>query len=111
MACPVQSADNKTLELMKRDYTIENAMQCLELIRKADPNVKIITDIMVGFPGETQRHFEKNLDFLGSFDFDNVQVFKFHAKKNTKAERLPNQVDEELKETRYQLMQLACYIR
>lgn len=105
---PIQSGSNKILDLMERQYTIEDAMECLWQVKAADECISITTDMMVGFPSETQKDFEQTIEAARSFPFHQINVFKYHNKPNTKAARLPNQVDDGIKEARYRLLQLAC---
>lgn len=96
----LQSACNETLQRMNRHYTIEEYMEKCTLIRKYYDRPAITTDVIVGFPGETDEEFaicEQNLRELSLYE---MHIFKYSRRKNTVADRMPNQVPDAVKETR-----------
>jgi threonylcarbamoyladenosine tRNA methylthiotransferase MtaB len=96
----LQSGCNETLKRMNRKYTTEEYFEKCELLRKYFVNPAITTDIIVGFPGETDEEFETTTKFLKKIAFSKMHVFKYSVRKGTKAENMPNQVKEEKKSER-----------
>ncbi len=96
----LQSGCNETLERMKRRYTTEDFRNAVTLLRKAFPKVALTTDIIVGFPGETDAEFEKTYKFLDEIKFYKMHIFKYSPRRGTIAENLPNQIDGTIKEER-----------
>lgn len=85
---------------MNRRYTIEEFEKGIECIRKNYPNVSLTTDIIVGFPGETKEEFETTYQFLKNIKFYKMHIFKYSARKGTKAANMQNQVIGTIKEER-----------
>lgn len=96
----LQSGCDGTLKRMNRHYTTSEFKKATELLRKAYPNVALTTDIIVGFPGETDEEFNTTYEFLKNIDFYKMHVFKYSPRHGTKAEKMPNQVDGNIKEER-----------
>ena len=96
----LQSGANATLRRMNRRYKAEEYYEKCELLRKYFDNPAITTDIIVGFPGETEEEFQESKQFLEKVAFAQMHVFKFSKRKGTKAESMPNQVKEEIKSER-----------
>ena len=85
---------------MNRKYTTERYKEAVDLLRKYYPNVNFTTDVIVGFPGETKEEFEKTYQFLKDIKFYKLHVFKYSKRRGTPAEKMPNQVDGNIKEER-----------
>lgn len=96
----LQSGCDKTLERMNRRYTTKEFEESVNLLREAFPDVKLTTDVIVGFPGETEEEFEETYKFLERIKFYKMHVFKYSIRSGTKAEKMPNQVSPEVKEAR-----------
>ena len=96
----LQSGCNETLKRMNRRYTIEQFKQIVEKIRKVYDDALITTDIIVGFPGETDEEFENTYKFLKEIKLYKMHVFKFSSRKGTKASKMANQIDGNKKEER-----------
>lgn len=96
----LQSGCDETLARMNRKYTVEEFEKGIELIRKNYPDVSLTTDIIVGFPGETEEEFEKTYEFLKKVNFYKMHVFPYSARKGTKAAMMPNQILGNIKEKR-----------
>ncbi len=96
----LQSGCDETLKRMNRRYTTEEFRKSTELLKNAYPNVALTTDIIVGFPGETDEEFEKTYNFLKEIDFYKMHIFKYSQRKGTKAAVMPNQIDGNIKEQR-----------
>ena len=85
---------------MNRRYTTEEFEKSVELIRKYFKEVSLTTDIIVGFPGETDEDSDKTYQFLKQIKFYKMHIFKYSPKKGTVAEKMPNQIDGKIKEER-----------
>lgn len=98
---PIQHGCNKILKAMNRRDTAELITSRLEMIRKAMPDCIIRTTVMVGFPGETEEDFQELKDNLAKWKFDRLGCFIFSPEEGTKAYDMPDQIDEETKQRRY----------
>ena len=96
----LQSGCNETLSRMNRKYTTEEFKNVCKILRKAYPNVSLTTDIIVGFPGETEEEFNKTYEFLKKINFYKMHIFKYSPRKGTKAADMRNQIDGNVKEQR-----------
>ncbi|MCX7868558.1 MAG: MiaB/RimO family radical SAM methylthiotransferase, partial [Terrimicrobiaceae bacterium] len=99
---PAQSGSNPILRAMRRGYTVEKYLALVEALRAARPGIAITTDLIVGFPGETEEDFRRTLDLVETVAFDNAFVFRYSPRRGTPAADLPSQVPEEEKEERNQ---------
>lgn len=100
----LQSGCNETLKRMNRRYTAEEFEESTKLLRKYFKDVKLTTDIIVGFPGETDEEFNKTYEFLKKIKFYKMHIFKYSIRKGTVAEKMPNQVDGKVKEERSKIL-------
>ena len=89
----LQSGCNATLERMNRRYTTDDFRKIVSILRKNIPEVALTTDVIVGFPGETEEEFNETYDFLKEIAFSKMHVFKYSPRKGTKAAGFKNQVD------------------
>ena len=96
----LQSGCTKTLERMNRRYTIKEFEEIVNRIRNTYPDSILTTDIIVGFPGETEEEFEETYKFLEKIKFYKMHVFKYSVRKGTKAEKMENQISPDKKEER-----------
>ena len=99
---PLQSGDNDILKAMNRGYTIEYFKGRVAKIRALMPAARISTDMMVGFPGETQEQFENSINMVKESGFTQVNMFAYSARPQTAAAQLPEQLSEEVKQARLQ---------
>jgi len=97
---PVQSGSNRILEKMNRKYTRERYLEIIEKLRDNIPDIAITTDIIVGFPGETDEDFQDTLDLVKKVKYDSAYTFIYSKRKGTVAEKMPDQVDEDIKHKR-----------
>ena len=97
---PAQSGSGRILKLMHRGYTPERYLGIVEKLRRVQPRIGITTDIIVGFPGETEADFEETLSLVRAAEFDNGYLFKYSPRKDTPAAALPGQVPQAVKEER-----------
>ncbi len=96
----LQSGCDETLKRMNRRYTTEQFKVIVNLLRDAYEDVNLTTDIIVGFPGETDEEFSKTYQFLDEIKFYKMHVFKYSPRKGTKAAVMPNQISGDIKEER-----------
>lgn len=96
----LQSGCDETLKRMNRKYTTKEFENGVNLLRKSFPEVHLTTDIIVGFPGETEEEFEQTYTFLDKIKFYKMHIFKYSPRNGTVAAKMPNQVDGNIKEER-----------
>jgi len=101
---PVQSGSSRVLHLMQREYTSEKYLERVSWIKAARRPISMTTDIIVGFPGETQADFEQTMDLLAEVQYDGVFGFKYSPRPNTPALGMPDSVAEEEKSRRLQAL-------
>ena len=97
---PVQTGSDRILRRMKRLYSISDYKKRLQKVQSYCQNISLSTDIIVGFPGETQAEFEQTLDLLREIRYTHLYAFKYSPRPNTPALRLPDEVPEEMKDRR-----------
>ena len=97
---PLQSGSDRLLKLMHRGYTREKFLGIVDKLRRAKPGIGITTDIIVGFPGETEEDFEQTLSLCREVQFDNAYIFKYSPRRDTPAAEMPDQVPQEIREER-----------
>ncbi len=94
---PLQSGSTKILKDMNRKYTKEQYLKLVDKIRSKVPDVSFSTDIIVGFPGETEEDFQDTLDVVKKVNFDMIYMFCYSVRKGTRAEKMENQIEEKVK--------------
>jgi tRNA-2-methylthio-N6-dimethylallyladenosine synthase len=99
---PLQSGSDRLLKLMHRGYTRERFAGIVQKLRQARPGIGITTDIIVGFPGETEADFEQTLSLCREVEFDNAYIFKYSPRRDTPAAEMPEQVPLAVREERNQ---------
>ena len=108
---PIQHSHNDILKLMRRKTSAEQIQTTIETLRQRLPGIHVRTSLMVGFPGETDDHFEHLIQFVKDMELDNVGVFMYSNESMAHSSRLPNHVSQEIKEDRYdRLMQVQWEI-
>jgi threonylcarbamoyladenosine tRNA methylthiotransferase MtaB len=100
----LQSGCDSVLKRMRRRYNTDDYETTVALIRDAVPDVAITTDIIVGFPGETEEEFRQSLDFCRRLGFARIHVFPFSPRSGTKAAKMTEQIQEKVKKERARLM-------
>lgn len=105
---PLQAAHNDILKAMNRPYTTEEYRHIIEKARKTIPDIAITTDLMLGFPGETESHFQAYLEFIEEMAFSGMHIFKYSPRRGTPAASYPNQVTAPIKEKRSSKMRLLA---
>lgn len=101
---PLQSGSNRILKAMNRPYSREKYLEIIERLREAVPHMYFSTDVIVGFPGETEEDFELTRDMFSRVNYDMAYIFKYSIRTGTPAETMPNQVPDEVKEERNQAL-------
>lgn len=100
---PLQSGSNKIIKKMGRNYDIDYCLDCINELKKINPKLLIRSEVMVGFPGETEKDFEETLSVLDKAKFDMFELFKYCEKSNTLAMYMDDKVSERDKKRRYKL--------
>ena len=98
---PLQSGNTKVLKEMNRKYTKEQYLELVEKMKKTIPNLTLSTDIIVGFPGESDEEFEDTLDVVRKVKFEQVYMFIYSRRVGTPGDRMPNQISEDVKHKRF----------
>lgn len=105
---PLQAGENSVLKRMRRKYTTEEFAAKIKRLHEALPGVAITTDVIVGFPGETEEMFEEGFRFMQDIAFSEMHVFPYSKRTGTPAARMDDQVDEEVKNERvHKLIELS----
>jgi tRNA-2-methylthio-N6-dimethylallyladenosine synthase len=99
---PMQSGSDRILKVMRRPYKNEKFVEICEKMKAARPGLAITTDIIVGFPGETEEDFQATIDTVERLKFDNAFVFRYSKRRNTPAAEMDGQLEESVKEERNQ---------
>lgn len=102
---PVQSGSTRVLRAMKRTYTREEYLEKISWIQNARRSISVTTDVIVGFPGETEREFEETITLLEAAQFDGIFAFKYSPRPNTPALSMPDAIPEEEKSKRLAILQ------
>jgi tRNA-2-methylthio-N6-dimethylallyladenosine synthase len=97
---PVQSGSDRLLKAMHRGYTRARFLEIVGKLRAVRPGIGLTTDIIVGFPGETEEDFAETLSLVPEAGFDNAFIFKYSPRRDTPAAEMPDQLPEEVKEER-----------
>lgn len=98
---PLQSGSNEILQAMRRSYRTDKYLGILDRVRSAMPHAMITTDIIVGFPGETEQHFQETIDLTTQAKFSAAYTYKYSIRPGTPAGEMPNQVPDEVVGERY----------
>jgi len=101
---PVQSGSDRILKAMNRPYTSKRYLEIIDALRLVRPDMHFSTDVIVGFPGETDEDFEATRKLFAGVGFDMAYIFKYSARSGTPAAQLENQVSDEIKEARNQIL-------
>ena len=102
---PFQSGANRILRRMNRSYTREDYMEKVDQLREVCPTIAITADVLVGFPGESQRDFEDTMDLIERVQFDNLFSFRYSRRKGSAAADFPDQVPDGIKRERLEMLQ------
>lgn len=101
---PVQSGSNRLLKRMHRVYTRERFLEIIHKLRKVNPQIGLTTDIIVGFPGETEEDFQATMSLAEEVGFDNAFVFKYSQRTGTPASEMDGQIPKEIIESRHAIL-------
>ncbi len=100
----LQSGSETVLKRMKRMYTAKEFEELIEKVKERFPHFNITTDVIVGFPGETEDEFNQTLDFIKKTKFGHIHTFKYSLRKDTRAEKLPDHITDKVKTTRSEIV-------
>lgn len=100
----LQSGSDRILLQMRRMYSVKDYMKIVENVRKKDPLFNFTTDVIVGFPGETEQEFADTMKLSKEVGFGHMHIFKYSVRQNTRAARMPEQVNEKIKTERSRRM-------
>jgi tRNA-2-methylthio-N6-dimethylallyladenosine synthase len=98
---PAQSGSDRVLKAMHRGYTRARYLEIVKQLRQVQPAIGLTTDIIVGFPGETEEDFAETLSLVNEAQFDNAYLFKYSPRRDTPAATMPDQMPDEIKEQRH----------
>lgn len=98
---PVQSGNNRVLRRMRRGYLVEEYLKCVEDIKGARRNISLTSDIIIGFPGETDQEFEDTMKLVEQCQFDGLYIFKYSERRGTPAAKLVDTVTKNEKRARF----------
>ena len=101
---PVQSGSSEVLKRMNRRYSREDYMTLIKKLRKVSPDIAITTDIIVGFPGESEENFMETMDLVEKVRFDSAFTFLYSIRKGTPAAEYENQIPEKIKHERFNML-------
>ncbi|HZH59958.1 MAG TPA: radical SAM protein, partial [Metabacillus sp.] len=105
---PIQSGSDTVLKRMRRKYTMEFFAERLDRLKEALPGLAITSDVIVGFPGETEEEFMETYNFIKKYKFSELHVFPYSKRTGTPAARMDDQIDEEVKNNRvHRLIELS----
>jgi tRNA-2-methylthio-N6-dimethylallyladenosine synthase len=99
---PLQSGSDRILKVMRRGYTAEKYLRLVERLRAARPGIALTTDVIVGFPGETDEDYQLTKQLADTVSFDNAFVFRYSPRKDTPAATMEGQIPESVREARNQ---------
>ena len=102
---PFQAGSNRILKRMRRGYTREQYLEIIKKLKSAKEDIAITSDVMVGFPGETEEDFRLTLDLIQAVEFDSLFSFKYSDREGTPAARMPEKIGEDIKISRLQRLQ------
>ena len=103
----LQSGCDETLKRMNRRYTTAQYKEIVDKLRKEIPNVAITTDVIVGFPGETEEDFNELVEFVKVAKFDRLGAFSYSREEDTPADKLPNHLEQDVKDERRDALMLV----
>jgi tRNA-2-methylthio-N6-dimethylallyladenosine synthase len=98
---PLQSGSDEILKKMNRHYTLERYLSVVNELKAKNPGITLTTDIIVGFPGETEEDFQKTLDVVREVEYDSIYTFIYSPRKGTPAAVMENQIPEEVQKERF----------
>lgn len=105
---PIQSGSDTVLKRMRRKYTMKSFAERLDRLKEALPGLAITSDVIVGFPGETEEEFMETYNFIKKYKFSELHVFPYSKRTGTPAARMEDQIDEEVKNNRvHRLIELS----
>ncbi len=105
---PLQSGSDEVLKAMNRRYNTQKFIKIVKKIRAVRPDISLTTDLIVGFPGETEQNFQESYELCQKLEFSKIHVFPYSQRDKTKAAEMPKQIDETIKKQRaHQMLELS----
>ena len=104
MHIPLQSGSDTVLKRMNRKYDKQYFIEKIEKIRKIRPNMSVTTDVITGFPGETEEEFKETIETIKRIEFTKLHVFPYSRRKGTVADEMENQIEEKIKKERVKIL-------
>jgi threonylcarbamoyladenosine tRNA methylthiotransferase MtaB len=104
----LQSGSERILLQMRRMYTVKDFLSIVERVRAKDPQFNFTTDVIVGFPGETEEEFEETMQVARKVGFGHMHIFKYSVREGTRAQRMPDQIPDKIKTQRSQRMHVLA---
>jgi tRNA-2-methylthio-N6-dimethylallyladenosine synthase len=101
---PIQSGSSHVLKLMQREYTREQYLERIEWMNSTKRSISLTTDMIIGFPGETDSDFEETIELMGIVRYDSIFSFKFSPRPNTPAINMTDDIPDEVKSSRLQIL-------
>ena len=101
---PLQAGSTRILKRMNRTYTKQEFLDLVDIIKKYIPDCSLSTDIIVGFPGETNSEFDETIEVVSKVEFDSAFMFKYSARPGTKAAEYTDQISEDIKQSRIETL-------
>jgi len=111
LSSSVESGSNRILKLMGRKYEIDDFIKCIRILNSKYPNIIVKTQIIVGFPSETEQDFKKSLQLLDNLKFDWVEIYRYSNRPGTMAARMDDQIPESEKFFRYLRLLIKLFLR
>ena len=108
LSSAVESGSNRILKLMNRRYKVQDFKRCIQILNKEHPNIFLRTQLMVGFPTETEEEFQKTMHLLEEVRFDWIEVYPFSPRRGTPAATMEGQVPDKVKEIRFRQLTLKA---
>lgn len=105
ISIPIQSGSNRILRLMRRPYEIDQVLPCLLDLQREIPSIKLSTDLIVGFPGETDEDFQMSVSLLREVAFSRISVYKYEDRPGIAASKLPNKVSQQIINNRAKILE------
>ena len=111
LSSAAESGSNRILKLMRRRYTIQDFIKIVKILNEEYPNIYFSTQLIAGFPSETEKDFQLSMQLIHELKFDNVEVYKFSPNIGTKAAKMCDQVPERIRLSRYRRLFISSRLQ
>lgn len=106
---PLQSGSDRMLQAMRREHTAADAGECIGVLRSAAPHIRLVTHVIIGFPGETEADFAQTIDLVQSLGFDRVDLYPYDDRPGTPASKMADKVPQRIMSRRIAQMRKRCH--